>query len=324
MSTLAKLPPAVPLPPLPAGGKLLEPQVRGESQYDRVSSMLMAAVMGALIVAGWLKLIDMTTQGYRSRVTAPLEIVEVSGGGGGSPEGDPGAMQSIDVPGAEAGSEASNNEADASEFEAPSLEAAPAAMLDAAVDVGESMSEVDLAPSMPTGGAVASGRRSSKIGTGNVPGFGFGPGSGGVRREERWSIVYNPGQTVDEYARQLDALGVELATVAGPTTLTYGSNFSAARPTQRTGSNQTDKRLYFIWQGQGRKTSDIALLLKAGIAVGDKPIIQFYPASTEERLARLEVDYKGRQPAEILVTRFRVVGRGGSYDYEVFDQQTRK
>ena len=59
-----------------------EPQVRGESSYDRVSSLLMAFVAGAFLVVGWLALIYATNQAYASRVTSPLEIVEVFGGVG--------------------------------------------------------------------------------------------------------------------------------------------------------------------------------------------------------------------------------------------------
>ena len=59
--------------------------MRGESFYDRVTSLLMAVVAGAMLVVGWLGLIYMTSQAYASRVSAPLEIVEVYGGGGGSP-----------------------------------------------------------------------------------------------------------------------------------------------------------------------------------------------------------------------------------------------
>jgi hypothetical protein len=296
--------------------------VRGESTYDQISSMLMAVVLGACLIAGFVGLIYLTTDAYASRVVAaPLEIVEVSGGGG-SPEGEIGQTETIEVAGGDAGEVASNNmETDASEFEAPSVEATPAAMLDAAADAGESMAEVDLGPPMPSGGAVASGRRTSRIGTG-VRGFGSGgTGDGGVRREDRWSIIYPQGQSPDDYARQLDGLGVELATIAGPKTLVYGSLFSTSTPKQRIGPHTTDRRLYFIWQGQGRKTSDLELLRKAGIEVGDKPIIQFYPPGVEDVLARLEVSYKGRQPGEIRVTRFRVVPKGATYGFEVMDQQ---
>ena len=132
------------------------------------------------------------------------------------------------------------------------------------------------APRCRSGGAVASGRRASKLGTGG-PGLGFGPGDGGVPREQRWSIVYNPGQTPEEYARQLDALGVELAVVSGENQLTYVSHFSSPTPTKRFGSGQGDDRLYFLWQGRGRKASDVALLKKAGIDVGEGVVLQFYP-----------------------------------------------
>ena len=74
-----------------------EPAVRGESRLDRVASMLMAVVIGASLVVGWLLLIYLTNQAYASRVTAPLEIVEVFGGGGGSPDGTPGSTEAVDV-----------------------------------------------------------------------------------------------------------------------------------------------------------------------------------------------------------------------------------
>src|SRR5207244_3949575 len=122
----------------------------------------------------------------------------------------------------------------------------------------------------------------------------------------------------EEYARQLDALQVELAVVAGPNQLQYVSHFSSPKPTVRYGSGRSDGRLYFLWQGGGRKASDIALLKKAGIDVGDKVVLQFYPPGAEERLAQLEARYRGRTPGEIRVTRFAVVpSSSGGYDIKV-------
>lgn len=305
----------------PASPPAAEPIVRGESLYDRVTSLLMAVVVGACLVVGWLTLVYLTNQAYASRVTAPLEIVDVFGGGGGSPEGTPGSTEKIDVPGAEVAAQASNNEEVAGEFEEPSVQETPAAMLDAAAEAGESLAEVDLGAVMPSGGAVASGRRASKLGTGG-PGLGLGPGDGGVPREQRWSIIYNPGDTPEEYARQLDALGVELAVVSGKNQLTYISHFASDQPTRRIGTGQGDDRLYFLWQGRGRKASDVALLQKAGIDVGDGVVIQFYPKQVENTLAQLEVRYRGRQPAEIRVTRFSVVPKGDGYGFVVLAQET--
>jgi hypothetical protein len=310
-------------PTVESGGKPAkpDPRVLGESIYDQVTSFLMAIVLGALMIVGLLALIYITNQAYASRVTAPLQIVEVSGGGGGSPEGTPGSTEKIDVPGADAGPLASNNEEEAGDFEEPAVQSTPGAMLDAAAEAGSGLAEVDLGPVMPTGGPVASGKRASKLGTGG-PGLGIGPGDGGVAREQRWSIVYTNEQSPEEYARQLDALGVELAVVAGPDQLVYVSNLSAAEPTKRYGSGRSDGRLYFLWQGRGRKASDIALLAKAGIQVGEGVVLQFYPRSVENQLAQLEVRYRGRQPGEIRVTRFSVVPRGDGYGFQVIAQET--
>jgi hypothetical protein len=297
------------------------PRVHGESIFDRVSSFLMAVVLASMLTVGLLGLMYLTSQAYALRVTAPLQIVEVSGGGGGSPDGTPGTTEKVDVAGADPAALASNNEEEAGDFEEPAVQATPGAMLDAAAEAGSGLAEVDLGAVMPGGGPVASGRRASKLGTGG-PGLGFGPGDGGVAREQRWSIIFNSEQSPEDYARQLDALGVELAAVTGPDQLVYVSHFSEAAPTKRYGSGRGDDRLYFLWQGRGRKQSDIALLRKAGIDVGDGVVIQFYPKGVEEQLAQLEVRFRGRQPGEIRVTRFSVVPKGEGYGFQVMAQET--
>jgi hypothetical protein len=301
--------------------KTFDPRVLGESRYDRVTSFLMAVVLGALLVVGWLGLVFASNQEYTSRVTSPLQIIEVFGGGGGSPDGTPGSTEKVDVAGADAAPQASNNEETPGDFEQPSIQATPGAMLDAAADAGQQVAEMDIGPAMPNGGAVASGRRASKIGSGG-PGLGFGPGDGGVSRENRWSVIFPEGQRPEEYARQLDALGVELGVVASKDQLTYVSNFSSPTPTKRTGASRAENRLYFIWEGKLRKASDLALLRKAGIEVGDGTVFQFYPPGVEDQLADLERRYRGRSPSEIRVTRFGVTPRGDTYGFKVLAQET--
>jgi hypothetical protein len=303
------------------GSESFDAKVLGESIYDRVTSFLMAIVLGAILIVGLLGLIYLTNQAYASRVTAPLQIVEVTAGGGGSPEGTPGSTEKIDVPGASGAAQASNNEEEAGEFEEPSVMTTPGAVLDAVAEAGSGLAEVDLGPVMPSGGPVTSGKRASKLGTGG-PGLGFGPGDGGVAPEQRWSIIFNEGQSDAEYARQLDTLGVELAVIAGPDQLIYVSNLSGPQPTKRYGSGRNDGRLYFLWQGRGRKNSDMSLLRKAGIDVGEGVVLQFYPKAVEDQLAQLEVRYRGRQPSEIRVTRFGVVSRGDGYGFRVIAQET--
>lgn len=309
-----------PTPPSAPASAPIEARIRGESSYDQVTSFLMATVLGAILVVGWLALVYVSNQAFASRVTPPLEIIDVGGGGGGSPEGTPGSIEKVEIAGAEATAFASNNTEEAGDFEEPSLQQTPGAMIDAVSEAGESLAEVDIGAVMPSGGPVASGKRSSKLGTGG-PGLGFGPGDGGVSREQRWSIIFKDGQSPEEYARQLDALKVELAVVNGPNQLVYVSNFSSPQPTKRYGTGQKDNRLYFLWQGSGRKASDLALLKKAGVTVGENVVLQFYPEGVENRLARLEMSYRGRQPSEIRVTRFQVVPAGSGYDFKVIAQE---
>jgi hypothetical protein len=298
-----------------------ELKVLGESTYDRVTSLLMAVVLGAILVVGWLALVYASNQAYASRVTSPLQIIEV-GGGGGSPDGTPGSTEKVDVAGADAATAASNNQEEAGDFEEPSVEQTPGAMMDTVSEASQSLAEVDLGATMPTGGPVAGGKRASKLGTGG-PGLGFGPGDGGVAREQRWSILYSSGQqTIDQYARQLDAVGVELAVVAPPDQLLYISHLSNPSPTKRHGTGRSDHRLYFLWQGRGRKPSDIELFRRAGVEIGDENVFQFYSPEAERRLAELEVRYKGRSPGEIRITRFQVVAKGSSYDFAVVAQET--
>lgn len=302
-----------------SAGAIPMPVVRVESAHDRATSFLLAVVLGAGLVAGWLSVIAATTSAYQARTTPPVRVVEVAGGGGGTPEGKVGSVEEVNIAGGAAADKASNNEEDATEFEAPSVEARPAAMLDAVVDAGENLAEVDLSAVSPTGGKLASGRKRSKVGDGG-PGFGFGPGDGGILREDRWSVLFKPGATPDEYARQLDFFRIELAIIE-ENHLVYVSNFSAPTPTKRLGTGISDNRLYFIWRGLGRKEGDLALLAKAGLNVGEAVIFLFWPEAAEQALAQLEVKYKGRQPAEIRSTRFGVVGDGGAYQFEVLSQE---
>jgi hypothetical protein len=122
-----------------------EPKIYGESAYDRVS----AVVLGALIVFGWLSIIAATTSAYQSRVSQSIQVIEVSGGGGGSPDGKVNSIEEVNVAGGESSDKASNNEDDASEFEEPSVEARPAAMLDTVAEAGQNLAEVDVSAVMP-------------------------------------------------------------------------------------------------------------------------------------------------------------------------------
>ncbi len=293
--------------------------VRGETQYDRTVSGLIAAILGVACVVGWLFIQYMAMQAFNRPMSAPLEIIEVSGGGGGTLEGTVGESETIEVPGAAYGAAASNNESNASEFEEASVSMTPNVVFDGLTGDSEAVMTQDLGPAVNSGGAVSTGRRSSQKGTGR-PGYGFGPGTGGVPREQRWNIIYDSGQTVDEYAKALDAMGVEVA-ISNGNQLTYAKNLSNPKPLVRTGSPETEQRLYFLWLGGGRKAIDQQLFRNAGIDPGQGAIFHFYSKEFADRLAQLEVGYAKRQPGQIKRTRFRVTKNGNSYDLVVASQE---
>ncbi len=304
-----------PAAPQQSAGRIL----RGETPYDRTVSGLLAAILGTVAVVAWLAIQFMAMQGFNLPTSAPLEIIEVSGGGGGSPDGTPGESETIEVPGAAYGAAASNSESNAAEFEEPSVAMTPDVVFDGLAGEGDAVMTMDLGPAVSSGGSVATGRRASQKGTGR-PGYGFGPGTGGVPREQRWNIVYDSGQTVDEYAKALDAMGVEVAVARG-NELTYAKNLSVGRPTIRNGAPETEKRLYFVWLGSGRKGIDQQLFRTAGIDPGQGAIFHFYPKEVADRLAQLEVAYARRQPGQIKRTRFRVTRNGDRYDLAVASQE---
>jgi hypothetical protein len=308
---------------LAAGDGLIELKLYGESALDKLTSLLMSFVFCALLCVGLIGFWMLTERGFKKPIPAQVELIEVSGNGGGSPDGVLGGKQDINVAGGEASNAASNNMEDATDFEEPNVEETASGVIDTFIDANPNeLASLDIAEAIPGAqpGQVATGRRASKIGNG-MRGFGSGgPGDGGYSRENRWTIAFPAGQTPDEYARQLDFFGVELAVKFSGNSMEYASNFASGNPQRHVGQGKADMRLYFLWQGAGRKSSDVELLRRAGIDVGNRDIFQFFPQTVEEQLVQAEVAYKGRQPAEIRKTVFTVVPKGNGYAFSVVSQ----
>jgi len=300
-----------------------EPLIHGESAYDRVTSMLMSVVVSAALIVGWLWLVYYTNQAYAAKVPAPVVIIEVTGGG--SPDGEIGAQQAIDT-GGPVGEMAANAEPeDASAFEEPAVQETNSPALSAFDSPSDGESEgSEVADSNVSGAAIGGGgERTSQTGRlgGKPLGYGGGPGSGGVRRSDRWLFDFDAGQGEEEYGRMLDTLHIELATPAGGKALAYASNFTTT-PTNRTALHRLDKRLYLSWSSVARRQYDLGLLRKAGVQVGDGAIIlQFLPKEVTDHLGQIEYAYKKKQPGEIRRTRFKVITSGNSFDFQVTSQE---
>ncbi len=286
-----------------------------------MTSLLLAVVLGALLVFGWLSIIAATTSAYQARVTQPIEVIEVSGGGRRSPDGKIGSVEEINVAGGEAGRPGLEQRGRRQRVRgARASRPGPPPMLDTVAEAGENLAEVDVSAVMPRGERVATGKRRSKIGNGG-PGYGFGPGDGGVRREDRWSILYKTGQTADEYARQLDAFGVELAIIVGQPAdlrleLLAGPADQADRQRARTTSGSSSSG-----EGKGGRSRTSPCWPRPASRSARGSSSSSIPPGTESTLEQLEVRYKGKQPAEIRNTRFGVVPAGSGYEFEVLSQE---
>jgi hypothetical protein len=152
--------------------------------------------------------------------------------------------------------------------------------------------------------------------------LGSGPGSGGgFSREQRWLVRFADQSNLAEYARQLDFFGIEFGAIVDGR-MVYLSKLSSPRPTVRTAAGgANEKRLYMTWQGGARKQADLQIFRKAGIDVGNGLTFHFYPKQTEDKLARLELDFRKRAAREIRRTYFSVNRADDGYEFKV-DHQT--
>src|SRR3990172_11751137 len=138
----------------------------------------------------------------------------------------------------------------------PQLEPTLASVLDVMAEVPLNIEDPQLRRDSTTAGPRGRAKGTGRAGRGSG-----GPGSG-IPREQRWLILYDEGQSLGEYGRQLDHFGVELATVSG-NQLVYLSGFSQAKPRQRGGSPKAEGRLYWLWVGGERRSAALVVFKRA-------------------------------------------------------------
>ncbi|MBA3313904.1 MAG: hypothetical protein H0T47_11555 [Planctomycetaceae bacterium] len=275
--------------------------------YDRASAFVLAAVLATGVSVLMLVAIWSAQHNWRTDDAVPLELVVTSGG-----EEDGSETETLDLktPFEE------TPDPSLAEVRDDKTEIEP--MLESVVDLADRAT--DMARQQSDTDAVNAGNPGSKSGTGGAA-LGIGPGDGGLPREQRWFVRFSEGGTTYQYAKELDSFGIELGALLPGGKLAYVSNLSADRPTVRhSESGAGEDRLYFTWQGGGRRTADIELFRKVGIDVGTAPVFHFYPKPTEERLARLESEYANRQTRDIRRTYFAVEPRGAKFEFVVTRQ----
>lgn len=310
-------------PPKPA-----EPQapVLGVTTYDRVVSILLTFMMifglgTATFGAIWFS----NQQWITHRPPPKIEVIEVIEDveGGGTEDGVLG--ESLWAPGPEAPEVSSAVNPDDVITDMPAVEQQMTAVLEAvgaAMEISETlMMGTDVGSSSLPGG--------NPKGKGRFRNLGKGPGDGGgVKRQERWEITFDAGQTEEEYARQLDFFHVELGAIVDKKMYMVANLTKRPKPDVKvTAGGPDEKRLYFSWRSGGRRQIDLNLLTKAGVPMsGQVIVLQFYPFVTEQLLARLERDYlqnaKGHTEMKLVrKTKFAVVKKAGGYDFQITKQE---
>jgi hypothetical protein len=317
----------------PIGEKSVEPAkpaelrapVLGVTTYDRVVSILLTFMMifglgTATFGAIWFS----NQQWITNRPPPKIDVIDFIDDveGGGAEDGVLG--ESLYAPGPEALEVSSAVTADDVVSDTPAVEQQMTAILDAvgaAMEVSETLlMGTDVGSTALPGG--------NPKGKGRFRNLGKGPGDGGgVKRQERWEITFDAGQTEQEYATQLDYFRVELGAIVDRKMYMVQYMARPKPDVKITAGGPDEKRLYFSWRSGGRRQIDLNLLSKAGVPLaGNVIVLQFYPTETEQLLARLERDYlqlakKHTDMRVVRKTKFSVVKKGGGYEFQITKQE---
>jgi hypothetical protein len=157
-------------------------------------------------------------------------------------------------------------------------------------------------------------------GGGSGPGRGMGHGKGRPGKPQRWTWQFDKGNTLDLYARQLDALKIELGVVMEGDNVIYLSGFSAGIPKKREGKRAEEKRYFFVWQGGELKQADLEFFRRARVSTEGGRIFVFIPRDLEAKMIELEKAHQNKTIAEIKKTTFKILPEGGSYTFKVVGQ----
>lgn len=283
------------------------PPVLTVTRYDLVSTFMIAVVIALVIAVLWLGVVWASNLPPAKSEAVPVEFIELPGG---DPDGAVDETLRVDSP-EDVAEDPSVEEVIDEEIQVEETIENVLELADEASQQVQQQFETDARSSGKLGSATGTGRR----------GLGEGPGEGGLPREQRWYIRFSEEGSVNEYARQLDYFGIEMGALLPGGSLVLISNVSNDTPTKRTlTSGKGENRLYMTWQGGSRKSVDGELFQKAGVNISRAVIFHFYSREAEQKLARLEREYRDRDVKEIRRTYFVVHRVGREYEFAVTRQ----
>ncbi|HVX63367.1 MAG TPA: hypothetical protein VHC19_22290 [Pirellulales bacterium] len=276
------------------------------SAYERVASMLLALLILIGVVVFCLFMAWLGSRVFFPPLkSVPVRLEQV---GGGIESGVVGESMQLDSP-------TPQDVAQESDLVEPEFQDTLKTVLDAVA-----IREADLDDPAETDQETSDKGGGQQEGTGNVAGYGSGPGKPGVPPHMRWQIRFDAGNTIDAYARQLDFFHIELG-ILNNNQVIYAKNLSKPKPDTYTGKGGAkEQRLYFSWRQGKLRDADRELMQRAGVPTANKIVLQFYPDETEQLLLRLEQDFKGVDASKIRKTTFAVRQKGRGYEFYVVDQ----
>ena len=109
----------------------------------------------------------------------------------------------------------------------------------------------------------------------------------GANLRRNWELRFAKGTTKENYARQLDFFGIELAVVMPENKLLYVRNFSKGKPETRTGAADRETRCYLTWSEGDLSRADADLLARAGVSTERSNRLENPPAGGRGQAGRV-------------------------------------
>lgn len=290
----------------PESGLNIKLPVLRITRFDTVTAMLIAAVASLAVGIGVLAMMWACSRPVRFESDAPIVTFALL------PGGENGAVDETLL--VETDEELSQDPSISNDQQESEIQEVISELVNVSEQATRLAQPATSSDNKDQGSGSAVGDGSKSLAGPRGPHVGPNPG-------ERWYINIGENGSVDEYARQLDFFGIRLGALV-PGTLRLLSRMSDVSPAleTKTDARGLENTLYFNWKGGSRRDADVALFKRAGYDAREARILHFYPAATEQMLAKLETDFRNRKASEIRRTYFVVRPNGDGFKFVVTRQ----
>jgi hypothetical protein len=163
--------------------------------------------------------------------------------------------------------------------------------------------------------------------SGGDPLSGKGPGGFGASstyaRALRWILRFDT-TTGEDYVNQMAGIGGVIMVPVPPDNKSF-IIFKNPKNAQSAPATDDDIQKYtkLIQFAEVRKDSVESVSKALKLTFKPRSFFAYFPRELEEKLAALEKNYQNKNPEQIRSTAFKVIVRGGSYDFIVVEQKLR-